>query len=122
MIERPPRGTLTDSPVPCVTRFRAWVATPALADPYRDESGKRGYSWGDRDRWDGRRDWRDDDWDDRDRRRYRRSAIPAGHLPPPGECRVWFYDRPAGQQPPPTSCREARRIASRFGGRVIYGG
>src|SRR3546814_20037251 len=74
------------------------VATPALADPYRDESGNRGYSWGDRDRWDGRRDWRDDDWDDRDRRRYRRSAIPAGHLPPPGECRVWFYDRPAGQR------------------------
>ena len=33
-----------------------------------------------------------------------RVEIPAGHLPPPGSCRVWYPDRPAGQQPPPTSC------------------
>lgn len=32
--------------------------------------------------------------------------VPAGHLPPPGECRIWYPDRPAGQQPPPGSCRE----------------
>jgi hypothetical protein len=31
--------------------------------------------------------------------------VPAGHLPPPGECRIWYPDRPAGQQPPPGSCR-----------------
>lgn len=30
--------------------------------------------------------------------------IPRGHLPPPGECRLWFPDRPPGHQPPPTSC------------------
>jgi len=47
--------------------------------------------------------------------------IPAGHLPPPGSCRVWYDDRPAGQQPPPTSCREAERTAARErGARVIY--
>lgn len=32
--------------------------------------------------------------------------VPAGHLPPPGECRIWYPDRPAGQQPPPGSCRK----------------
>jgi hypothetical protein len=30
--------------------------------------------------------------------------IPPGHLPPPGECRVWYPDRPAGHQPPPGRC------------------
>lgn len=49
-------------------------------------------------------------------------GIPNGHLPPPGECRVWFDDRPPGQQPPPTSCRQAERNAYRYGGRVVYGG
>lgn len=33
--------------------------------------------------------------------------IPKGHLPPPGECKVWFPERPAGQQPPPQSCSSA---------------
>jgi hypothetical protein len=35
--------------------------------------------------------------------------VPAGHLPPPGECRLWFPDRPAGQQPPPGNCHELER-------------
>ena len=30
--------------------------------------------------------------------------IPLGHLPPPGECRIWYINRPAGQQPPPVQC------------------
>jgi hypothetical protein len=30
--------------------------------------------------------------------------VPEGHLPPPGECRIWFPDRPAGHQPPPGPC------------------
>lgn len=33
-------------------------------------------------------------------------GVPSGHLPPPGECRIWYPDRPAGQQPPPGDCRE----------------
>lgn len=34
--------------------------------------------------------------------------IPPGHMPPPGECRIWFPDRPPGQQPPPGPCSELR--------------
>jgi len=49
-------------------------------------------------------------------------GIPNGHMPPPGECRVWYPGVPAGQQPPPTSCATAERQADRNGGRVIYGG
>jgi len=90
------------------------LATPAFADPDKDESGN------------GRAEWRDDRYQGnryyevRDRRAYR-GGVPSGHLPPPGECRVWFPDRPAGQQPPPTSCNRAYRDARRYGGRVISG-
>lgn len=92
------------------------MATAAFADPDKDESGK------------GRVEWRGDDRRDDDRYYSKRSDyqygtnVPNGHLPPPGECRVWFHDRPAGQQPPPTSCDRAERQASRYGGRVLYGG
>lgn len=34
--------------------------------------------------------------------------IPAGHMPPPGTCRVWYPDRPPGHQPPPGGCGELR--------------
>ena len=52
----------------------------------------------------------------------RSRGVPPGHLPPPGECRVWYDHRPPGHQPPPTSCREAERIAARDRyARVIYG-
>ena len=48
--------------------------------------------------------------------------VPPGHLPPAGQCRVWYDGVPPGQQPPPTSCGEAQRVAARDGGaRVIYG-
>ncbi|MGH6894186.1 MAG: hypothetical protein ACREEP_18220 [Dongiaceae bacterium] len=30
--------------------------------------------------------------------------IPPGHLPPPGQCRIWYPDRPPGHQPPPGPC------------------
>jgi hypothetical protein len=57
--------------------------------------------------------------------RGRRSAsqgIPPGHMPPPGQCRVWYEGRPPGHQPAPVNCREAERIAARDRyARVIYG-
>ena len=31
-------------------------------------------------------------------------GIPPGHLPPPGQCRVWVQGRPPGQQARPRSC------------------
>lgn len=34
--------------------------------------------------------------------------VPPGHLPPPGQCRIWYPDRPPGHQPPPGSCRKLR--------------
>lgn len=40
--------------------------------------------------------------------------IPPGHMPPPGKCRIWFYDRPPGHQPQPISCH-------RIGRRIPYG-
>lgn len=48
-------------------------------------------------------------------------AVPPGHLPAAGECRVWHDDRPPGQQAAPTSCGAARATAAQTGGRVIYG-
>lgn len=35
---------------------------------------------------------------------YSRVNVPNGHLPPPGECRIWYPGRPAGHQPPPGRC------------------
>lgn len=60
------------------------------------------------------KDWeKDRDKDRRDGRSYRLGdmGVPKGHLPPPGECKVWFPGRPPGQQPPPTSCAAALRNA-----------
>jgi tetratricopeptide (TPR) repeat protein len=36
-------------------------------------------------------------------------TIPRGHWPPPGQCRIWFADRPPGHQPPPGSCKKLRK-------------
>lgn len=41
--------------------------------------------------------------------RHGHTRIPNGHLPPPGECRIWYPDRPPGHQPPPFPCAEGRR-------------
>ncbi|CAM3707973.1 hypothetical protein POKO110462_16395 [Pontibacter korlensis] len=80
--------------------------------------------WPDRDEeWEKRdkdRDERDKDWEkrgegrgDRDGRVFPFSSlnIPKGHLPPPGECKVWFPSKPPGHQPPPQSCASALRSA-----------
>lgn len=32
--------------------------------------------------------------------------VPSGQLPPPGECKLWYPERPAGQQPPPEPCAD----------------
>jgi hypothetical protein len=71
------------------------VTGTAFADPGKDESGKG--------KW--RRDygWEQDSRRDHDRAR-RVERIPRGHLPPPGECRVWDRGVPPGHQPPPYRC------------------
>lgn len=33
-------------------------------------------------------------------------TIPAGHMPPPGECRIWYPDRDPGDQPSPGDCHD----------------
>ncbi len=52
----------------------------------------------------------------------RSQGVPPGQLPPPGQCRVWYENRPNGRQPAATSCRNAESIAARErNARVIYG-
>ena len=49
-------------------------------------------------------------------------GIPPGHVPPAGQCRVWYDNLPPGRQPAPTNCDRAEQIASRDrDARVIYG-
>ena len=70
------------------------AASPASGDPWKDESGKG--------QWRGSYGWQDDGYAPR---RYRQGLrTPPGHLPPPGECRVWRPGVPAGHQPPPFKC------------------
>jgi hypothetical protein len=33
--------------------------------------------------------------------------VPPGHLPPPGQCRVWLPNVPPGHQPAPQDCASA---------------
>ncbi len=54
---------------------------------------------------------------DRHEHRY---EVPKGHLPPPGECRIWYPDRAPGQQPPPGNCRDLRRHVP-YGATLIRG-
>jgi hypothetical protein len=35
-------------------------------------------------------------------------GVPPGHLPPPGQCRLWYPGRPPGHQPPPEHCGRLR--------------
>lgn len=80
-------------------------AATALADEDKDESGKhKGPRW--EKRYEGKH-YENEQNDGSYFHRHGRAnlGIPAGHLPPPGECRVWHPDRPAGHQPPPGDCR-----------------
>jgi hypothetical protein len=45
--------------------------------------------------------------------------VPPGHMPAPGECRVWYHGRPPGHQPPPVPCAALRHY--RFPGAVVIG-
>jgi hypothetical protein len=36
-------------------------------------------------------------------------GIPPGHLPPPGQCRIWYPGVPPGRQPPPGPCGQLAR-------------
>ncbi|MFP4640303.1 MAG: hypothetical protein ACLFMY_07660 [Guyparkeria sp.] len=36
-------------------------------------------------------------------------TVPATHLPPPGECRIWYPDRDPEDQPDPGDCRDLQR-------------
>jgi len=38
-------------------------------------------------------------------------GIPPGHLPPPGQCKIWVPGRPPGHQGPSGNCSELRASA-----------
>jgi hypothetical protein len=66
---------------------------------YKDRRGKYGYKEDKdrRSRHEGRGNWFHEHG-------YSNLRIPDGHLPPPGECRIWYPGRPPGHQPPPGRC------------------
>lgn len=82
----------------------AAFSSVVVADPEKNESGKG--------REGGREQKQERDWKGRGsyfhQHGYTNLRIPEGHLPPPGECRVWYPDRPPGQQPPPVKCGSVR--------------
>jgi hypothetical protein len=100
------------------------AASPAFADEKDDKREGRWHEQKhDRDdrgkRHDKERDDRADrrEWGDR----HTQVKVPPGHLPPPGECRIWFPDRPPGHQPPPGDCRQlGRRVP--HGAVLVEGG
>ena len=46
-------------------------------------------------------------------------GIPPGHLPPPGQCRVWYPGEPPGHQPRARSCARIEREAP-AGSWIVY--
>ena len=51
----------------------------------------------------------------------RLEGVPRGHYPPPGECRIWYPNRPPGHQPPPTDCRRLVRVRLEPGAFILHG-
>ena len=49
------------------------------------------------------------------------AGVPRGQYPPPGECRVWYPNRPPGQQPPPTSCDRLAGVRLEPGAFILHG-
>ena len=49
------------------------------------------------------------------------AGVPRGQYPPPGECRVWYPNRPPGQQPPPTSCDRLVGVRLEPGAFILHG-
>lgn len=47
-------------------------------------------------------------------------GIPPGHLPAPGQCRVWRPGRPPGQQPRAESCAQAETTAPPDSSWILY--
>lgn len=67
---------------------------PGERRDYPDDRNER------KDRDKDRKD-RDKEWDKEGRSYpFSRLDIPKGHLPPPGECKIWMPGRPSGQQGP----------------------
>ena len=46
--------------------------------------------------------------------------VPPGHMPPPGQCRIWLPDTSPGHQPPSGSCHKLRHQVPP-GATLIYG-
>ena len=76
----------------------------AHADEGKDESGKGKQRYEDRS---GRAERHERESNPSYFHRQRQTRIPNGHLPPPGECRIWYPNRPAGQQAPPFKCGQS---------------
>ena len=101
----------------CKTRIAIAVAATCLispsafADHDKDERGE------------GKRHEQKFERDKKDRHQggHTQVRVPPGHLPPPGECRIWFPDRPPGHQPPPGDCRKLSSQVPR-GAVLVEGG
>ena len=88
------------------------LSSSAFADDGKDESGKGNQRQ--EEKYESEKGKQRDDQSSYFQR-HGKTRIPNGHMPPPGECRIWYPDRSPGHQPPPLKCSEAR-------GRVEPGG
>ena len=51
----------------------------------------------------------------------RLEGVPRGHYPPPGQCRVWYPNRPPGHQPPPADCQSLAGTRLEPGAFILHG-
>jgi hypothetical protein len=77
-----------------ITLIGAWASARTLSEPALSTGRARDYA-----------EARDGEAPREPRGRGREDRrVPAGHRPPPGECRDWDPSLPPGQQPPPRKC------------------